>query len=189
MSYITTFTGKHFDPANPVIEEIDIKDIAHALSLICRANGHTRFFYSVAQHSITCYREAKTRGYSRRIQLGCLLHDGSEAYLSDVTRPIKSKLTEYLKMENQLQEAIWNHFINEPLSDIEKKVIFEIDDQILSYEFLHLLPESISDDYKLITSNPILKFVDPTIIETEFIHLTQRMSLSSTQYNATLSKQ
>ena len=52
MSYITTFTGKHFDPIHPVPEKIDVKDIAHALSLICRANGHTRFFYSVAQHSI-----------------------------------------------------------------------------------------------------------------------------------------
>lgn len=44
MSYITTFTGKHFDPIHPVPEKIDMKDIAHALSLICRANGHTVSF-------------------------------------------------------------------------------------------------------------------------------------------------
>ena len=62
MSYITTFTGKHFGPIHPIPEKIDMKDIAHALSLICRANGHTRFFYSVAQHSIACCKEAKTRG-------------------------------------------------------------------------------------------------------------------------------
>ena len=99
MSYITTFTGKHFDPIHPVPEKIDMKDIAHALSLICRANGHTRFFYSVAQHSIACCKEAKTRGLSNHIQLGCLLHDSCETYMSNVTRPIKAKLTEYLKLE------------------------------------------------------------------------------------------
>ena len=171
MSYITTFTGKHFNPIDPVIEEIDIKDIAHALSLICRANGHTSFFYSVAQHSIACYREAEARGLSNRIQLGCLLHDGSEAYLSDLTRPIKAKLTEYLKIEDRLQNMIWNHFIGEPLSDMEKEIIFRIDDEMLAYEFMHLMPESISDDYKLIISSPILEFVNPTIIEEEFIGL------------------
>lgn len=177
MSHITTFTGKHFNPANPNPEDIDIRDIAHALSLICRANGHTRFFYSVGQHSISCYKEAETRGLSHRIQLGCLLHDSSEAYMSDVMRPIKSKLTEYLKIEDRLQNMIWSYFIGELLTDAEKKIIFQIDDEILSYEFIHLLPESISDDYKKITSHPILEFVNPTDVENEFICLTQKLSL------------
>ena len=139
MSYITTFTGKHFDPIHPVPEKIDMKDIAHALSLICRANGHTRFFYSVAQHSIACCKEAKTLvvveirklsplsaitlsaivASSEKQQLGCLLHDSCETYMSNVTRPIKAKLTEYLKFEDHLQNMIWNHFISEPLSDTE----------------------------------------------------------------------
>lgn len=175
MSYITTFTGKHFNPINPVPEDIDIRDIAHALSLICRANGHTRFFYSVAQHSISCYKEAETRGLSNRIQLGCLLHDSSEAYMSDITRPIKSLLTEYMQIEDQLQNMIWNYFIGEPLTDAEKKIIFQIDDDILSYEFIHLLPESISDGYKHILSNPILEFVNPATIEDEFICFTQKL--------------
>ena len=176
MSYITTFTGKHFNPINPSFEDIDIRDIAHALSLLCRANGHTRFFYSVGQHSINCYKEAETRGLSKRIQLGCLLHDGSEAYLSDVTRPIKSKLTAYLQIEDRLQNLIWNYFIGEPLTDTEKKIIFRIDDEMLSYEFIHLLPESISDGYKNILSKPILEFVNPTAIEDEFVCLTQKLS-------------
>lgn len=178
MSYITTFTGKHFDFIDTAPKDIDIKDIAHALSLICRANGHTRFFYSVAQHSISCYKEAETRGLSHRIQLGCLLHDSSEAYMSDVTRPIKSKLTEYLKIEDKLQNMIWSYFIGEPLTDAEKKIIFQIDDEILSYEFIHLLPESISDDYKRIISNPVLEFMSPTVIENEFIYLTQKLSVN-----------
>ena len=48
MSEITTYTGKLFDPTNPNIDGIDIVDIAHALSLLCRGNGHVKHFYSVA---------------------------------------------------------------------------------------------------------------------------------------------
>ena len=50
MSCITTYTGKNFDPLNVDESLLDIKDIAHALSLICRGNGHVQHFYSVAQH-------------------------------------------------------------------------------------------------------------------------------------------
>ena len=85
---ITTYTGLHFDPVEPDENLIKIKDIAHALSMICRANGHTKIFYSVAQHSIACAKEASQQGLSKELVLGCLLHDASEAYLSDVTRPI-----------------------------------------------------------------------------------------------------
>ena len=45
--YITTYTGTHIDPADPDPEAISIRDIAHALSLICRGNGHVRNFWSV----------------------------------------------------------------------------------------------------------------------------------------------
>lgn len=55
-----------FDPLNPDLELVNITDIAHALSLLCRANGHFRNFYSVAQHSINCLEEAKERGYSEK---------------------------------------------------------------------------------------------------------------------------
>ena len=106
MSYITTYTGKHFDPIQPEPGLFDLTDISHALSLLCRGNGHMKHFYSVAQHSIACAEEAKARGYSARVQLGCLLHDASEAYLSDVTRPVKKDLDYYLKVEALLQDRL-----------------------------------------------------------------------------------
>lgn len=102
MSCITTYTGKNFDPLDVDESLLDIKDIAHALSLMCRGNGHVQHFYSVAQHSLACAKEAKERGYSKEIILGCLFHDASEAYLSDVTRPIKKELTYYLEVEDVL---------------------------------------------------------------------------------------
>ena len=83
------------NPLCPKQEEIRIEDIAHAQSLMTRANGHFPEFYSVGQHSIACAREAIARNYSSRVVLACLLHDGSEAYLSDITRPVKGELSEY----------------------------------------------------------------------------------------------
>lgn len=128
MSSIKTYTGVMFDPLNPNLELIDILDIAHALSMLCRANGHFRSFYSVGQHCINCMKEAAARGYSERVQLACLLHDASEAYLSDVTRPVKQELPKYLEIEKPLQDAIWLKYLGNPLSREEYAQVFEIDD-------------------------------------------------------------
>lgn len=73
------------------------------------------------------------------MQLGCLLHDASEAYLSDVTRPVKAALTEYLKIEVPLQEAIWDKWLSPSLTADEQKLVFEIDDTMLWHEFIPLM--------------------------------------------------
>ena len=88
--YITTFTGKHFYPTDPDPSAICMEDIAHALPMICRGNGHVHSFWSVAEHSICCAKEARARGFSNKIILACLLHDASECYMSDVPRPFKT---------------------------------------------------------------------------------------------------
>lgn len=169
MSYITTVTGKHFDPVHVDVDKIDILDIAHALSQLCRANGHTKYFYSVAQHSINCCREAAAKGYSEKVQYACLLHDAAEAYLSDVTRPVKALLEDYQVIEEKLLWQIWKKYLHADLTDEEYREVFEIDDQMLSYEFTKLLPESVSDDYKEITSSPDVTCKDPSSVETEFL--------------------
>lgn len=169
MSYITTVTGKHFYPLNPNPHDIDIKDIAHALSLICRANGHFKYFYSVAQHSIACAEEAAERGYSLEVILGCLLHDASEAYLCDVTRPVKKHIPQYLRAEEKLQEVIWQRFIGRELTDAEQKQIFEIDDHILSMEFHLLMPEDLNKDYCKLKSECSCEYQDPREVRERFI--------------------
>ncbi|MBQ2358526.1 MAG: hypothetical protein II395_07260, partial [Ruminococcus sp.] len=153
MSYITTVTGKHFYPLNPDQQNIDIEDIAHALSLICRANGHFRHFYSVAQHSLACAEEAAARGHSLAVVHGCLLHDASEAYLCDVTRPVKKHIPAYLQAEEKLQAVIWKRFIGRELTEAEQAQIFEIDDHILSMEFHLLMPEDLNEDYRKLQSD------------------------------------
>lgn len=175
MSYITTFSGLHFDPTEPEAELILIKDISHALSLLCRANGHFKSFYSVAQHSIACAKEASARGLGKRIAAGCLLHDASEAYLSDVTRPIKEGLPHYIEVESKLQEMIWDKFIDPPLSEEEKRTIFLIDDQMLSMEFHALMPEDINGDYLDLKLRPDFSFRMPEEAEDEFLLLSAEL--------------
>ena len=169
MSFITTYTKKYFDPLNVDESLLDIKDIAHALSLICRGNGHVQHFYSVAQHSLACAKEAKVRGYEKEIILGCLLHDASEAYLSDVTRPIKQELTYYLEVEDVLQNVIWKHFIQRDLTKEETKLVFEIDDEMLSLELKELLNDEINRNYLKLQRKVDLSFVAFETIENEFI--------------------
>lgn len=168
MSYILTYTKKEFYPLDPKIEDIDIVDIAHALSLLCRANGHFRHFYSVGLHSLNCANEAIARGYSKNVVLGCLLHDGSEAYLADITRPVKRHLHRYLEIEDVLQNKIFEKWIPSLTTD-EKKLIFEIDDAVLYYEFISLFGERIFDYEPKLLSLPNFEFVDFSKVESDFL--------------------
>ena len=124
---ITTYTGKHFDPTQPEKERICIDDIAHALSLLCRGNGHVRTFFSVGQHCILCAKEAEARGYSGRLILASLLHDASECYMSDVPTPFKNELPEYQEQEAYLLHLIYEKFLGSDLTAQEQAQLEEID--------------------------------------------------------------
>ena len=109
--YITTYTGLHFRPTEPDSDLIRIQDIAHALSLICRGNGHVQTFWSVGEHCILCAKEAAAKGYSNRLVLAALLHDASECYMSDVPRPLKQNMKKYKEYENHLLDVIYTKFL------------------------------------------------------------------------------
>ncbi len=141
MSYITTYTRKHFDPVHPDPENICIQDIAHALSMLCRGNGHVSSFWSVGEHCICCAKEALGRGYSRRLALACLLHDASECYMSDVPRPLKQDMARYREVERRLLQVIYEKFLGSSLTTEEEKLLKEIDDDLLWYDLEILLEE------------------------------------------------
>ncbi len=170
---ILTFTNTLFYPLAPEEEEVKIEDIAHALSQMCRANGHFKTFYSVAQHSINCSQEARTRKLSQKIQLACLLHDASEAYISDVTRPVKCHLAEYREIEHKLQQVIYAKFGIADLSNEESGKVEEIDDALLYYEFEHLHHRSIHEQPPQLFSLPDVAAKSMTAVEAEFIQLTR----------------
>lgn len=139
--YITTYTGKHFRPLEPDPQLIKIEDIAHALSMICRGNGHVKTFWSVGEHCICCAREAAERGMSERMILACLLHDASECYMSDVPRPFKKELPEYQKWEDHLLSLIYEKFLGSDLTEKEQIQLKEIDNAMLWYDLEKLLEE------------------------------------------------
>lgn len=139
--YITTYSGVHMVPVAPEAEDIHLVDIAHALSLLCRGNGHVKTFFSVGQHCIFCAREAEARGCSARISLACLLHDASEAYLSDITRPFKQHLKEYRVFEERLLAVIYEKYLGSGLSEEEAAIVKQIDDDMMYYDLIELLGE------------------------------------------------
>ncbi|MDA8441874.1 MAG: DUF429 domain-containing protein [Peptococcaceae bacterium] len=114
---------------------------------------------------------AKSRGYSDRVQLGCLLHDASESYISDLTRPVKCNLPEYLAIEERLQKVIYDRFGLGDLSDDERKQIEEVDDTLLYYEFAALMDFPLFDSppYKAMEHN--FSQLDFTGVEKEFLKI------------------
>jgi len=102
-NYFRTYTGKIIHPLSPSVDGIDIDDVAHSLSQICRFLGHTDGFYSVAQHSVLVSRHVP-----REDALWGLLHDASEAYLCDLPSPVKNSplLGAYRIAENRLMLAV-----------------------------------------------------------------------------------
>ena len=146
MSYITTYTEKHIDPVSPDPRMIDIADIAHALSLICRGNGHVKTFWSVGEHCIACAKEAAARGLPDYMVLACLLHDASECYMSDVPRPFKQELPRYREIEEHLISVIYEKFLGSNLTSEEKAELREIDNDMLWYDMKYLLGEKDSGE-------------------------------------------
>ena len=107
MSWIQTYTGRQFWPLAPHVQDLDIRDIAHSLSLQCRFNGHCRVFYSVAEHSVRVADQLPPE-----LALWGLLHDAAEAYLGDLTRPLKSQAQAdwFNAAEDRLLELIATHY-------------------------------------------------------------------------------
>ncbi|NVZ62031.1 phosphohydrolase [Pseudomonas gingeri] len=99
MSQILTVTGKRFDLYQPDVALVDPRDISHALAHLCRFNGHTREFYSVAQHSCIVAELVPEQH-----KLAALLHDATEAYIGDMVRPLKQWMHAYQDVE----DWIWN---------------------------------------------------------------------------------
>lgn len=86
----------------------EIEDIAHALSLNCRFNGHIRHFYSVAQHSLMVANLMASLALGDPLE--GLLHDATEAYMSDVPAPLKVRLPDWRGIDATLEAKLRAHY-------------------------------------------------------------------------------
>lgn len=105
---IQTQSGKMVDLLRPAVNQIELEDIAAALSKICRFGGHSKFFYSVAEHSVLATRLALQSGENDVRSI--LMHDASEAYLGDVVKPLKINLQKYNEIEANMESVIRSRF-------------------------------------------------------------------------------
>lgn len=165
--WIQTYQGGQMYPLDPDPAEIDIQDIAHALSNLCRFNGHVKTFYSVAEHC--CH--VSDLFVSPAMRLEGLLHDASEAYLCDMPRPMKRSegfADVYLTAESKLMHTIAVRFgVTWPTPTF----IMMADNRVLGTEALQLMsplhPEW-RDRYEPV-SRLVLPCWEPTRAREEFL--------------------
>ena len=138
--WMRTVSGQHID-----LRELDpglicIEDIANALAMQCRYNGHVTGFASVAQHCVFVTRALGIWGHDPRIQLLGLLHDAAEAYVGDEIRGKKRLCPEAIRLEALSMAAVYEALGVEPPSTEEAAIVKEADDAALAIESAAVRP-------------------------------------------------
>jgi hypothetical protein len=111
--FLQTVSGRWVNPFDPDPNQLDAGDIARALANQCRFGGHSRVFYSVAQHSVILSDLVEQRGGDVEDAFAALMHDATEAYLGDMPHPIKHRSTlgaAFKEAEDHLGRAIRARF-------------------------------------------------------------------------------
>ena len=182
MSWIQTFTGTRFELLDPRPDAVEIRDIAHSLASICRFGGHCDWFYSVAQHSWIVSHCCQPWD-----ALWGLLHDAAEAYVGDVTRPLKQLLPDVQQIERRIQMVIATKFDligrdpNEFLRTRERVKYW--DDVVLATEARDLLGPAV-DDWVDRLPAPMLDVIHPwawDVAEAAFLHRFEELTRASKQ--------
>lgn len=130
--WMQTWTGGRFWPLDPKVEEMDVRDIAHSLSMQCRYAGHLDRFYSVAEHCVLVSQVVAPTS-----ALTALLHDATEAYVVDVPRPLKGSLVGYRDIEDRVWTVIAEKFGIDPewpsdVRDADNRIILNERNALMS---------------------------------------------------------
>jgi len=141
-----TASGVPFWPLEPRAEDIRIQDIAHALANLCRFNGHTKEYYSVAQHCVIMARACEATGGDPETCFALLMHDAAEAYMGDMIRPLKHLTfgSTFRVHERELLEVIWGKF--EIKLSYDSWIVHYWDEVMLVTEQRDLMAEEASSD-------------------------------------------
>lgn len=104
---VITRSRRYINVLDPEPVDIFIEDIASGLGNTCRYNGQVPFF-SVAQHSIMMANSLSRQ--KRKWRLAVLLHDAHEAYLGDITAPVRQHISGFVELINVWNKAIYTRF-------------------------------------------------------------------------------
>jgi hypothetical protein len=162
--WMQTYSGLRFYPIDPREAEVDIGDIAHALSLQCRYGGHVKRFYSVAEHCVLLAGHLASHGHD--VALWALLHDASEAYIQDVIRPLKPFLLNYKVLEDHVMDCVRKRF---NLAGSMPDAVKDADDRIIADERLQNLVLIPWDREPGPALGVTLQFWPPAIAEKMFL--------------------
>lgn len=131
-AFLQTYSGAPFYPlaADPV--DVSIIDIAHALSMLCRYNGHVRRFYSVAEHCVLL-----SHTVSPEHARWALLHDAAEAYIGDMVWPLKEEIPAYKQVESDIMDAICERFGLDPdqpaeVTEHDRRIVIDEADSLMA---------------------------------------------------------
>lgn len=144
MAKFAMASGKLVEIGNFTEDDVDLDDIAHHLSKIQRFNGALPLnaTYSVGEHCINIVRHAmRVGGFSNLALRMLLIHDASEAYLSDVVSPAKPYIQDYVKLECQVGKVINKRFLGTDAIIDDSKMLKQLDKRILIDEVEHIKPE------------------------------------------------
>lgn len=157
---IAVYSGKLFDIANPEHSDFTIVDIAHALANMCRFTGQCNKFYSVAQHSVYVSRLCSPEN-----RLYGLLHDAPEAFIGDVSTPLKRMLPDYKRVESNVHKAVLERF---GLSEQMPEEVKIADLRMLATERLALLNTPVDEEkWKFLKDVELAPFPDLPMSPTE----------------------
>ncbi|XUX01199.1 MAG: phosphohydrolase [Dehalogenimonas sp.] len=138
-AWIETYSGRRVYPLDMTPEDITAADIAHALAMKCRYGGHSKYFYSVAEHSVRVSHLVPSR-----LELPALLHDAAEAYLPDIVRPIKQHLPLLVEAEKRIMDCVARKFYPDlKLTEEDHALIKRADNIMLLTEGSQLMPKGI----------------------------------------------
>lgn len=139
-TWIQTHSRKRFEIIQPDPDAVCIEDIAHALARLCRFAGHVGHFYSVAQHSVITAKLIAEELNRPDIGMAALLHDAAEAYIGDLSRPLKVAIGSKIRqIETGVQSAVWSHFGITPPTERDWRLIMAADNVALQTEVRDLM--------------------------------------------------
>lgn len=165
---IMLVTGRYFDFMVPEQCDFDIVDIAHALANLCRFTGHTRRFYSVAQHSILA-----SHCVPRSLAKEALLHDAPEAFIGDVSRPLKQLLPQYKEIERRVEAVVRLKF---QLPEHESPMVKHADLVMLATEKRDLMPTTGDQLHLIADIEPLRMRIEPMPPEMAYLAFMARYS-------------